>query len=82
MTNRISRRDLARGACAALLLTASGRPGRDALAAGPEQGSQQKGQLWHPDLFPEMIVKSWYQEDLAEGEVSSWQSGGVKPVAA
>ncbi|OWK21893.1 hypothetical protein AJ88_12760 [Mesorhizobium amorphae CCBAU 01583] len=78
MTSRISRRDLARGACAALLLTASGRPGRDALAAGPDQGSQ----LWHPDLFPEMIVKSWYQEDLAEGEVSSWQSGGVKPVAA
>jgi beta-glucanase (GH16 family) len=29
-----------------------------------------------------MIVKSWYQEDLAEGEVSSWQSSGVKPVAA
>jgi hypothetical protein len=29
-----------------------------------------------------MIVKSWYWEDLAEGEVSLWQSGGVKPVAA
>jgi beta-glucanase (GH16 family) len=37
---------------------------------------------WHPQLFPEMIVKSWYQEDLDEGEVISWQSRGVKPVAA
>ena len=82
MTNRISRRDLARAACAALVLTASGRPGRDARAAGPAQGSQPKAQSWHPGLFPEMIVKSWFQEDLAEGEVASWQSGGVKPVAA
>jgi beta-glucanase (GH16 family) len=79
MTNRISRRDLARAACAALVLTASGRPGR---AAGLAQGSQPKAHSWHPSLFPEMIVKSWFQEDLAEGEVSSWQSGGVKPVAA
>ncbi|MER8503650.1 MULTISPECIES: hypothetical protein [unclassified Mesorhizobium] len=82
MTNRISRRDLARAACAALVLAASGRPGRDARAAGSAQGSQPKAHSWHPGLFPEMIVKSWFQEDLAEGEVSSWQSGGVKPVAA
>jgi hypothetical protein len=82
MTNRLSRRALARAACAALVLTASGRLGRDARAAGPAQGSQPKAHSWHPGLFPEMIVKSWFQEDLAEGEVSSWQSGGVKLVAA
>lgn len=82
MTNRISRRDLARAACAALVLTATGRPGRDARAAGSEPGSQPKADSWHLDLPPEMIVKSWVQEDLADGEVASWQSGGVKPVAA
>jgi hypothetical protein len=82
MTNRISRRDLTGAACAALVLAATGRQGWDAHAAGPAQGSLPKDPSWHPDLFPEMIVKSWYQEDLAEGEVSSWQSGGVKPVAA
>ncbi|RWD52849.1 MAG: hypothetical protein EOS25_00360 [Mesorhizobium sp.] len=82
MTHRISRRDLALAACAALVLTASGRPGRDARAAGPVQSSQPKAHSWQPGQFPEMIVKSWFQEDLAEGEISSWQSGGVKPVAA
>ncbi len=34
-------------------------------------------------LVPEeMIVKAWYQEDLADGPVASWTSSGVKPVAA
>jgi hypothetical protein len=35
-----------------------------------------------PFLDPEMIVKSWFQEDVTEGVVASWQSGGVKPVVA
>ncbi|CAN7706540.1 hypothetical protein LJR234_006060 [Mesorhizobium amorphae] len=82
MASRISRRDLARAGCAALMLTASGRPGQNAHAAGPAQGTQPNAHSWHPGLFPEMIVKSWFQEDLAEGEVGSWRSGGVKPVAA
>jgi beta-glucanase (GH16 family) len=37
---------------------------------------------WHPEQFGEMIVKSWYQEDVHEGEVASWQSRGVKPAVA
>jgi beta-glucanase (GH16 family) len=37
---------------------------------------------WHPEQFPEMIVKSWYQEDVDEGEVTAWRSRGIKPAVA
>lgn len=47
-----------------------------------EDGPSPEDGLWSPDLFPEMIVKSWFQEDAADGPVASWQSGGVKPVVA
>jgi hypothetical protein len=76
MTDRFSRRDLARFACAAALLSGSNRAGSSGI------GVDYRARSWRPDLFPEMIVKSWYQDDLSEGEVSSWQSSGLKPVAA
>ncbi|WFB37795.1 fibronectin type III domain-containing protein [Kiritimatiellota bacterium B12222] len=37
---------------------------------------------WSPDLVPETIVFDFRQEDLSQGVVTSWTSGGVKPKTA
>jgi hypothetical protein len=51
-------------------------------AGNPDPGPDPELVVLPPFMFPEMIVKSWFQEEVSEGIVSSWQSGGVKPVAA
>jgi hypothetical protein len=82
MDKRISRRDLARLASGAAILSVSNMGG--ALPAiGSDKREQRAGAAsWHPEMFPELIVKSWYQEDLVEGEVPSWPSRGLKRLAA
>ena len=37
---------------------------------------------WAPELVPETIVFDFRQEDLAQGPVTTWTSGGVKPKTA
>jgi beta-glucanase (GH16 family) len=78
MNSRISRRTLAGMLGVAGSLTIL--PHVDWLADA--KAGEAKDRLWHPEQFPEMIVKSWYQEDADVGEVASWQSRGVKPAVA
>jgi hypothetical protein len=88
--DRLSRRDLVRLMCSSVVLCASDRVGMNHPFADMGQGAhvdmgldaQDTALRWHPNLFPEMIVKAWYQEDLPEGKIASWQSSGVKPAAA
>ncbi|MDF3129489.1 hypothetical protein P0Y35_09815 [Kiritimatiellaeota bacterium B1221] len=37
---------------------------------------------WDPDLVPETVVFDFRQEDLADGAVTTWTSGGLKPKTA
>ena len=45
----------------------------------PAQAAASGLPVWTPDLIPEFIVSSWYQEDLQPGAVASWPSRGVIP---
>ena len=61
--------------------------GRQSALGGVLTGRQiarddEQPGTWHPGLFPEMIARAWYQEDLSEGPVAEWRSRGVKPVTA
>ncbi|WFB37772.1 fibronectin type III domain-containing protein [Kiritimatiellota bacterium B12222] len=37
---------------------------------------------WSPDLVPETVVVDFRQEDLVDGPVTTWTSGGIKPKTA